>query len=246
METLLIGALIFFLALIFSILGLGGALIYVPLFYYLAIPVPVLIPTALLLNGLTATSAATTYLRKHMVDLHIALPLSITSLIGAPVGAYFTQYIPLSTFLALLAIILLFAGTKMFLRVQPACSTSTSRLRILAGAGIGGGVFIVPLLIALGLCEPKRASATSALIVVFSSYSGLLGHLSLNSDLLTYPGAAILMLTTGIAAVLGGQAGAHIMHTRLQSRTINRMFGVVLLLVAAKIMVTYFFIKYTD
>jgi len=47
----------------------------------------------LLLNGITALSASVYYLKKKMVDIRGAIPLIITSFIGAPLGAYFTKMI---------------------------------------------------------------------------------------------------------------------------------------------------------
>jgi hypothetical protein len=94
--------------------------------------------------------------------------------------------------------------------------------------GLGGGVFIVPILIALGF-ETKRASATSAFIVLFSSFSGFFGHLSTGHLDMN------LMIYTAIAAFVGGQVGSHLMHSKMKSETIKQMFGVVLWIMAIKI-----------
>ena len=94
--------------------------------------------------------------------------------------------------------------------------------------GIGGGVFIVPVLIAFGF-GMKRASATSGFIVIFSAVSGFLGHLGtvhLDMELIIY---------TAIAAFFGAQVGSHLMYSKIGSRTIKQMFGVVLWIMAVKI-----------
>ncbi len=228
MDVILIAVIIFFLAVIFSMLGLGGSLVYVPLFYWLGIDMLIAIPTALLLNGITASSAAITYYRKKMIDLQVAAPFVIASTIGAPVGAYFTKFISIETLLWILSTVLVFAGIRMLFsgkkNVEAQISAISTDKRksftigislgfaigVIAGLlGIGGGVFIVPILIALGY-EVKRASATSAFIVLFSSFSGFFGHLSTGHLDIT------LMIYTALAAFVGGQVGSHLMHSKMK------------------------------
>lgn len=247
MEPLTIAAMVFFIAVIFSMLGLGGGLVYVPLFYWLGIDMLIAIPTALLLNAVTSSSAAITYLRKGMVDLHTAAPFIIASTIGAPVGAYFTKFTPVETLLWTFSIVLVLAGARMIFfkagNEESKVTDQNAKKRAVAGIGlgffigmvagllgIGGGVFIVPVLIALGF-GMKRASATSGFIVIFSSISGFLGHIGtghLDAELMTY---------TAIAAFIGGQVGSHFMYGKMGSKTIKQMFGVVLWVMAVKIVI---------
>ena len=59
--------IILLLAFIFSMLGLGGAMLYIPVFTWFGFAMKsVAIPTGLLLNGVTALSAAIYYLRAKM------------------------------------------------------------------------------------------------------------------------------------------------------------------------------------
>ncbi|MCK4938263.1 MAG: sulfite exporter TauE/SafE family protein [Methanosarcinales archaeon] len=245
MDPIVVAVIIFFLAVLFSMLGLGGSLVYVPLFYWLGIDIMVAIPTALLLNGITTSSAAITYLRKKMVDLHTAAPFIAASIIGAPIGAYFTQFTPVKTLLWILSIVLVFAGARMILSREPdgesQVADGNDKQRFIVGVvfgfvigaaagllGLGGGVFIVPLLMMLGF-GTKRASATSAVIVAFISFSGFLGHLGTGHLDMT------LMFFTGIAAFIGGQVGSHLMHSKVKSKTIKQLFGAVLWIMALKI-----------
>ena len=245
MELITIAVMVFFIAAIFSMLGLGGGIVYVPMFYWLGIDMLIAIPTALLLNAVTSSSAAITYLSHRMVDLQTAAPFIVASTIGAPVGAYFTKYTPLETILWAFSVVLVIASVRMVFSESHETSDLILNLSakkrtaievclgfiigIAAGLlGIGGGVFIVPVLIILGF-EIKRASATSGFIVIFSSISGFLGHLGtghLNAELMIY---------TAIAAFFGAQVGSRLMHSKMRSKTINQMFGVVLWIIAVKI-----------
>lgn len=247
MDIIVIAVIVFFLAVIFSMLGLGGSLVYVPLFYWLGIDMLIAIPTALLLNGITASSAAITYYRKKMIDLQMAAPFVLASTIGAPIGAYFTKFITIETLLWILSTVLIFAGARMLFSgkknadAQISATSINKRksfaigisfgfvIGVTAGLlGVGGGIFIVPILIALGY-ETKRASATSAFIVLFSSFSGFFGHLTTGHLDMT------LMIYTALAAFLGGQVGSYLMHSKMKSETIKKMFGVVLWIMAIKI-----------
>ena len=241
----LLATLIFVLAFIFSMLGLGGAMVYNPLMVWFGYDFKsVVVPTGLLLNGLTAVSAAWAYYRKGMIDFSVALPLVITSALGAPAGAYFTQFISTDILLGLFAAAILFAGGRMMLvskAAEPEAIRGTARQRALWGAalglgigfiagmlGIGGGFLIVPLLMLMGY-PTKIAAATSAFTVVFSSFTGFLGHLAVGHFDWT------LMIALSAAVLVASQIGAHVMTTRMKPRQLKQLFGLVLLFVGAKL-----------
>jgi len=241
---LMIAVLFLALAFIFSMLGLGGAMVYNPILVWFGFDFKtVVVPTGLLLNGLTAGSAAWTYYRRGMIDFPVALPLVITSAVGAPVGAYVTQFIPTSWLLGAFAGVVLIAGARMIWlsgAAEPETMRGGPRDRTLWGGvlgfgigfiagllGIGGGFLIVPLLMYMGY-PTKTAAATSAFVVVFSSITGFLGHLAVGHF------DWQLMAILAVAVVAGSQLGAHVMHARMKPRLLKQMFGVLLLLVAAK------------
>jgi hypothetical protein len=92
--------------------------------------------------------------------------------------------------------------------------------------GVGGGNIVVPALVLLGF-EPKRASATTAFVVIFSSLSGFLGHLTL-------AGMDYALLAWTAAGSAGGAAlGSWLMVERLKGRQVKVTIGFVLLGIAA-------------
>lgn len=95
--------------------------------------------------------------------------------------------------------------------------------------GIGGGFLFVPLMLAMGY-PTKQAAATSAFVVIFSSFSGFAGHVT--EGHFNWP----LMAATGIAVIIGAQAGAYVMKEKMKARWIKQMFAVVLLAVAVKLL----------
>lgn len=242
MEPLIFAVVVFFLAILFSMVGLGGAIVYVPVFYWSGIDLLSAIPMGLLLNTVTSASAALTYLRKGLVELRVAVPFLIISMIAAPIGAYCTSLVPVTILLKIFSIIMLFVGTQMLIprtkifsggRKEPIYSLPL----VLTGGfvvgfaggllGIGGGSLIMPLLIYLGYAV-KKSAATSGLIVLFTSLAGLIAHLS------SWQPEMQLVTYIVIAAFLGAQVGSYLMHTRVEPETLRKMIGLVLLIMALK------------
>ncbi len=249
MVIALVTGVILVLAFIFSMLGLGGAMLYIPVFHWFGYDFKsVAIPTGLLLNGITALSAALFYLRAKMVDIKGSIPLIISSFIGAPVGAYFTKLVPTRTLILLFAIAMVFAGGRMLITsARPEKDKMMEfRLRMtlmsiggffigfIAGLlGVGGGFLFVPMMIAMGYAT-KQAAATSSFVVIFSSFSGFAGHIA--EGHFNWP----LMIATSIAVIIASQIGAKVMKERMKARWIKQMFAVVLLGVAVKLLCKLF------
>ncbi len=243
MELLLIVLIAFLVAFIFSMLGLGGAIIYTPFFFWTGLPILTAIPMALLMNAITTVSASITYLRLRMVDTGIAYPIIATSIPGAFIGSYLARRVDTELIIILLSIILLFAGSRMLFFGSIGFSVKMDeKQKIVFGAlsgffigiissmvGVGGGTFIVPLLLILGF-ETKNATATSSFTITFTALSGFLGHMSFGDQQMDI----IMLLFAGIAAFAGAQAGSRILK-RTSSRTLERMFALVLLIMVGKL-----------
>ena len=243
-ALLAVMGLVFALAFLFSMLGLGGALLYVPLFKWFGYDYKrVAIPTALFLNGLTALSASSCYLRSKMVDVKGALPMIATSFLGAPLGAWCTHQVPTDVLILLFSVGMIVAGSRMWLTSGRAESKALAPFRqrvlttglagwfigFLAGLlGIGGGFLFVPVLLALGY-PTKKAAATSSFIVIFSSFSGFLGHAA--EGHYHWP----LLAGCAVAGVPASQLGALVMRHKMKARWIKQIFGVVLIGVAIKL-----------
>jgi len=235
---------IFILGFIFSMLGLGGAMLYIPVFHWFGFDFKsVAIPTGLFLNGITALSAAIYFFREKMVDVKGSLPMVVTSFIGAPIGAWFTHIVSTDTLIILFSIGMVVSGLKMIVssgKPEPkelmpfnrrVMITASAGLGIgfLAGLlGIGGGFLFVPILIAIGY-PTKQAAATSAFVVVFSSFSGFAGHVTeghFNIPLLIY---------SSITVIVASQIGARVMKDKMKAKWIKQIFGVLLVAVAVKL-----------
>ena len=127
---------------------------------------------------------------------------------------------------------LVFAGLMMLLYTpRPRAEAASTRVQLAVGSGVGsvagfvggllgvgGGNIIVPALVALGL-EPKKASASTSFVVIFSSLAGFLGHATLG-------GTDLRLLAWTAAGAMGGAAlGAWLMSAKLQGRQSRRSSG---------------------
>ncbi len=245
MSLPLILLIVFCSSLVLTMIGLGGGLIFSPLFVLLNFPKDMAVSASLFLNGTAAISAAIVYIKKKMVDFSVALPLIVTASLGAPLGALATHRINVRIFLTVLAGVIFIAAMRMLFSGQAkeevaeigkwrkifgGCLIGLAIGFISGMLGIGGGVFVVPLLIYILKVPTKTAAASSMFIVCFSSTSGFITHAAISS--LDWK----FILLAALFSFTAGQIGSRIMAEKLRGKTIRRMFGVVLLLFCAKLL----------
>jgi uncharacterized protein len=224
-----------------TIAGVGAAFILIPVFIALGIDLHVAMATALLLNSIAMIFASYRFVRKKLILWKIAFPILIVATTLSPVGAYVSKGLDRELLLWLFVGFLLFAASMMLLYESKQKNEESSKTRqviygVSVGAfagflggllGVGGGNFIVPVLVWLGF-EPKKASATTSFIVIFSSFSGFIGHASLGN--ISIP----LLGFTALGSALGAVAGSWLMTEKLKQKQIKIMIGMVLLVIAAK------------
>jgi len=244
-------AALFGVSLVLTMVGLGGGLIFSPLFIILGFAKSDAASASLFLNLIAAASAASTYARKKMVDFSIAIPLIVSSALAAPVGSYFNVRIDTKPFLMIMAVVLALAGGRMLMAPPQASGEAAvgAAGKIVSGLliggcigflggllGIGGGVFIVPLLIFVVKTPTKIAAASSTFIVCFSSLTGFLGYASMTRIQWAF------ILPAAVACFIGGQVGSRIMSTGMKGRSIRVIFSVILFLLCAKLLYQSFFL----
>lgn len=240
MVYVVIALIVFPLSGLLAMAGVGAAFLFVPIFYWLGVPLATASSTGLLLNAVSLSLASWTYWRAGLVNWRLGIPVTITAVAAAPLGALLAPHADKKLLLGLLAAFLLFAGTMM-LTTRGAATPRTLQRRTETGAGaaagtvagflggllgVGGGNIILPVLTELG-AGAKVAAGTTAVAVVFSSLSGFLGRAStghLNPVLLA-------VAATGAAA--GSLTGSRLMATKVTTGQLKRLIGVVLLAVAA-------------
>ncbi len=243
-ALLVIPPVFFAISFVFSMLGMGGAQLYVPLLYWVggldfkhgAVPL------GLFLNLVNTSSAATTYARARLVDWRVAVPFGLTMALFAPLGAYVNWRLPTKGVILAFALFTLVAATLMASGWRPK-RRLTGRGRLLLGflggaalgitvglTGRGGGSFVVPLLYICGL-EPKFAAATSSFVVSCSALSGFISHI-FRAKL-----APALIVATAGAVLAGSQTGSRVMARKMRHRAVRVVFATVLYGVALGLIV---------
>lgn len=248
MDTTLIYAVIisFVLSFIFSLGGVGSAIAMIPSLGALGLPFQIIKPIALLVNTLSMSGASINNIRNKRLDLKMALPIIIVSVLCAPLGAYSSQFISREILIILFTAFLIYAAIKLIrpkknidINQNDKNLVSTAYLLFvgfiagtLAGIlGIGGGTIVSPLLLTKGLA-PKKVAALSAFVIPFSSFSGFLTYLSMGAVPLNY-----LIYCSG-AGFIGGTIGTSIMHKHINPKVIKKFLGVLLLLMAVKMILS--------
>lgn len=241
MMTVLAGLVTFGFTALLTIAGVGAAFVLIPVFLALGIDVHTAMATALLLNAVAMSVASVNFVRRRLVVWKVALPMVVVASALAPLGAWVSQGLDRTVLLWLFVGFLVFAALMMLLytpREREATSGAEAFLAVglsvggVAGfvgglLGVGGGNIIVPALVAYGF-EPKKASASTSFVVIFSSLTGFLGHVALAG----MNGALLGWTAAGSAA--GALLGSWLMTDKLKGRQVKTLIGVVLLGIAAK------------
>ena len=246
MNTLYLAPPIFFvIAFVFSMLGMGGSQLYIPILYWMGMDFKTeAIPLGMLLNVVNSSSAAITYGRKKLINWGVAIPFAGAMILFAPLGVWLNVQLPVKPLLVFFALFTAAAAALMLSGWKPKRGDMSPRGRVIlgltAGGGLGtiagligrgGGSFIVPLLYIAGL-EAKFAAATSAFVVTCSGLSSFISHLTTAAQ----PQWGV-WASTVVAVLLGSQFGSHLMAGRMKSRAVKQVFGWVLLGVAALIII---------
>lgn len=235
------GAITFVFTALLTIAGVGAAFILIPVFIALGIDVHVAMATALLLNSIAMIFASYRFIKSKLVMWKVAVPILIVATVLSPLGAYISTGLDRDILLWLFVAFLLFAACMMLFYKPVQKDKDSSKIKqIVSGVsvgafagflggllGVGGGNFIVPVLVWLGY-NPKKASATTSFIVIFSSISGFLGHATVGNI------SAPLLSFTAIGSAFGAIVGAWLMTEKLKREQVKLIIGFVLLGIAAK------------
>ncbi len=237
------GAFTLLLTTLLTLAGVGAAFILIPVFTALGIDLHRAMATALLLNVVAMTSASYRFIKKKLVLWKVALPILLVASVTSPLGAWVSQRLNREILLWMFTAFLLFAAFMMlFFKSNPREKEASYTRQIVFGVGVGawagflggllgvgGGNFIVPALVWLGI-KPQHAAATTSFIVIFSSLSGFAGHASLGHIDLS------LLGFTALGSALGAMLGAWLMTEKLKQKQIKQAIAMVLVVIAAKMM----------
>jgi uncharacterized membrane protein YfcA len=242
-EPLLLVPLIFLAALLFSSVGHGGASAYLAVMALADIAPAEMRPAALVLNVFVASIAVFKFYRAGAFSWQLFLPLSLASIPAAFIGG--TLSLPSHVYKPVIGLLLLLAAWHVFnhaKRLDNEMLKKVSSLMLLGvGAGlgllsgltgIGGGVFLSPLLLFFKWGGTKVISGVAAAFILVNSIAGLVGILQKAP---TLPSA---LPYWAVAAVLGVLIGAEYGSRRLANPSIRMLLALVLLLAGSKMVLS--------
>lgn len=241
-HTGLLAVLIFAAALLYSTVGHGGASGYIAAMALLGVAPAAMRPTALTLNLAVALIGAIKFARAGWFSWPLFWPFALTSIPAAYLGGRIT--LPSPVYKVVVGVVLLYAAVRLFLtagRTAPAAGRPPLWAALLVGAvigllsgltGVGGGIFLSPVLLIMGWAETRTASGVSALFILVNSAAGLAG----NPASLAHVSSALAILMP--AAVIGGWLGAEYGSRRLAPPVLRKWLAAVLVVAGAKLIAT--------
>ena len=229
-----LAALFFLVALIYASVGFGGGSTYTALLGLWGVDFKLIPVISLLCNIIVVTGGVWRFQRAGLIDWKAVLPLLLVS---APL-AFLGGLVPLKQWLFLLILGGALFASCVALLVQtenwrprrmpkPALLGMSAAIGLLAGlSGIGGGIFMAPLLHMIRWAEAKWIAAFASLYILINSIAGVAGQLMKNGPVV-FGGVLESYWPMMVAVLIGGQIGG-IMGMRLFSPRILRIVTAVL------------------
>lgn len=243
MEPFLLTTLFFCAAVFYASVGFGGGSTYLALLVLFALPYTSIPQLALLCNITVAGGGTYHFLRAGHLNLTRALPFVIASIPCAYLGGRIP--ISKSVFLFLLGITLACAGLRLLIKQRyPVQQRSNTAQRIIgtgAGAGlgflsglvgIGGGIFLAPLLYFIGWGKERAIAGMASLFILVNSMAGLGGQIAKNGFGVDWT----LLLPLLCAVFIGGQLGSRLAIGWLPASGLRRLTAAFVLFVSGRIL----------
>jgi uncharacterized protein len=221
-----LAALFFLVALIYASVGFGGGSTYTALLGLWGVDYKLIPVISLLCNIIVVTGGVVRYQREGLINWRAVLPLLFVS---APL-AFIGGLVPLKQWLFLLILGGALLLSCIALLVQPdswrprklpmlALLALSAGVGLLAGlSGVGGGIFMAPVLHLIRWAEAKRIAAFASLYILVNSLAGLSGQV-IKSGASSLAGPVYdfwpLMLAVLVGGRLGGMLGLRFFTPRI-------------------------------
>jgi uncharacterized protein len=224
----------FIIAFTYASVGFGGGSSYLALLSVYAMPFQEMKLTALVCNIIVVTGGTIIFVRRKELPLRKILPLVLASVPMAYIGARLK--VGEHTFFVVLGVCLIIAGALLWIRpLQSLPEVTTEKgeaakevvtggsIGFLSGmVGIGGGIFLAPVLNLMRWDSPKKIAATAGFFILINSIAGIAGQLSSLPASVNYTQIGLL----AIAVLAGGQLGARTGAAKFSQLAVRRVTAV--------------------
>lgn len=232
---------LFLVAVLYGAVGHGGASGYLAVMALASIAPPVMKPTALTLNLAVSLIGTVLFFRAGHFAWRLFWPFAVTSIPFAFLGGRLD--VPTHVFKILLAVALAFAALRLLLPAPKTDDIRPAPLPLVLGfgalmgiasglIGVGGGIFLTPLLLLMRWSHAKTAAAVSAPFIFVNSAAGLAGH---SASLHHLPSVWPLL---AFIVVAGGFIGARWGSLNARATQLRPALAVVLGIASLKLVIT--------
>ena len=247
---IILSILFFITAILYSSVGFGGGSTYLALLLIWDIPYYIFPVIALLCNIIVVSGNSINYIRAGNHNFKLLIPFLIGSIPFAFFGG--TLKIDKEIFEILLFFVLSIAGVLLLINNKSYENENLiikklnsiysfvigSMLGLISGiVGIGGGIFLSPILFLLKAAYPKQIVTTASLFILLNSISGIFGQLTkdniLNELFNYYP--------LFLAVLIGGQIGNFLNLKFLSNRLLAILTSLLVIFVSIRIGIKIFF-----
>jgi uncharacterized membrane protein YfcA len=232
----ILAAIFFIVAFIYSSVGLAGGSSYTALMAIFGFPVLAIPMISLTLNVIVSSVGSINFIRGKHLRLKLILPFLLSSIPMAYVGG--SLKVPKEIFYWLLLLSLVVVVLRIYIWRHTAFHLKLSKagkivISLIAGSilgllsgivGIGGGIYLVPLIIILGLGTEKEAAACGAIFICLNSVSGVISRFQYNAIDITY------YLPIIAAVFIGGAVGSFLGSFKYSPKVMEKILGVVIII----------------
>jgi uncharacterized membrane protein YfcA len=233
----------FFVALLYATVGFGGGSSYIGLLALTQLPYLLIPKVSLVCNILVVSGGTYHYYRSGHLKKGLLYPFILSSVPMAFLGGTFPVserlfFILLTTSLLICGLRILFLKDKQQDEIREPgfliALFTGGILGLLSGmVGIGGGIFLSPLLINLGWARSKDAAGVASVFILVNSIAGLSGQFMKS---FSFP-EPFTYLPLFVAVVIGGQLGSRIgTHGKISYGLVQKATGILTLFISVRLL----------
>ena len=241
---LVLSILFFLTATLYSSVGFGGGSTYLALLLLWGVPYYIFPSIALLCNIFVVSGNCYNYIRAGNLNLKLLLPYLIGSVPLAFIGG--SLQVDKDLFEILLFLVLSIAGILLLFKFKSYDDNKSdykkipfivslfigSLLGFISGiVGIGGGIFLSPILFLLRAGKPQHIVTTTSIFILINSFSGIIGQLTKNAVFNEISNYWVLLL----AVIIGGQLGNFLNLKVFSTKILALLTAVLVIFVAIRI-----------